>query len=560
VGATPRTSEHAAGTPSAAPWGALAWALTGVIVVASLVVRIVNRGPYYPGFDLSGVANGLYVISTRASFADALAYVLRQSREYGAPFPHYSVLAALVPGYLTAMWPWEYWADVVTFAIVVASGVLLLLATRLPLRHGWVLLLAWGASPALLSFSITGFAWTSAFLPLAMALWITLDPRLRRRPLVTIALCLLTNELTWHVYEFGRTAFLVFALAALVLRDVPVTHRAIWLAAAALQAWGVFTSPSHHVGSFEVMALPDLATLGRGLRLVGDRLFVTPYLDVPLLLVAGLATCLAPSRMRMFLLVLLLSQVGLLVLLAVFAPNAAQLRPRRYLTVDFYAIALVASFWRDAVTTSTYRGLRGVVLALLVAGNVWQLADLARFVRAPIPRDPNIDFGFTLPYTHSPGDYLVRLGDVDWARELYDRVERGERLLLVYNLSVHDESVTNPEAILERLYVRLGHRRFVDSVLVFGSKSCRHTCLPIRPMDEVGPTLDALRAAPERLGSITGYVVEKHPYDDPEFAPERSQIMGELARRFTVVMESPPNAKFARFRLTPRQDGAAGSS
>ena len=79
-------------------------------------------------------------------------------------------------------------------------------------------------------------------------------------------------------------------------------------------------------------------------------------------------------------------------------------------------------------------------------------------------------------------------------------------------------------------------------------------------MNELGPALDALQAAPERLGSVTGYVVERHEYDNPEFVAERSQIMGELAQRFTVVMESPPNAKFARFRLTPRQDGAAGSS
>ena len=123
---------------------------------------------------------------------------------------------------------------------------------------------------------------------------------------------------------------------------------------------------------------------------VGERLFVTPYLDVPLLLLAGFASCLAPSRLRAFLLVLLLSQLGLLVLLALYPPEAMQLRSRRFLTVDFYAIALIASFWRDTMMVGTHRRLRNVVLALLVAGNVWQLADLAWFVRNPIPRDPPV--------------------------------------------------------------------------------------------------------------------------------------------------------------------------
>src|SRR5437773_4698589 len=50
----------------------------------------------------------------------------------------------------------------------------------------------------LLSHSVEGYPWASAFLPHALALWITTSPALRRRPLVTLLSALLVNELSWH--------------------------------------------------------------------------------------------------------------------------------------------------------------------------------------------------------------------------------------------------------------------------------------------------------------------------------------------------------------------------
>ena len=78
----------------------------------------------------------------------------------------------------------------------------------------------------LLSHSVEGYPWASAFLPHALALWITTSPVLRRRPLVTLLSALLVNELSWHVYELGKTVAVVFLAGTVLLRGVPLSTRA----------------------------------------------------------------------------------------------------------------------------------------------------------------------------------------------------------------------------------------------------------------------------------------------------------------------------------------------
>jgi len=92
------------------------WGLALASVGFSLVARIVHRGPYYPGFDVVGAANGLFLLSTRSPWA-AVREVFYQSRHYSAPFPYFGALSALLPGALTALCPWEYWSHAVTFVL-----------------------------------------------------------------------------------------------------------------------------------------------------------------------------------------------------------------------------------------------------------------------------------------------------------------------------------------------------------------------------------------------------------------------------------------------------------
>ena len=514
----------------------------------SLVARIVHRGPYYPGFDIVGAANGLFLLSTRSAWA-AVREVLYQSRHYSAPFPYFSVLSALLPGALTTFWPWEYWAHVVTFALFLVTLGLILLATGVPFRNAWVVLLAWGASGALLSFSVAGIPWVTGFLPHALALWIVLDPRLRHRWLLTLLLCLLAAEVPWHVYELGKTACLVFVLGALLVPEVPRGIRVLWLVTGAVGFAQVFAYPSVHVEAFT--GLRPLGPADTWMRIVTvGRMLATAWLDVPLLMVAAAVACLSLTRQRRLLAVMFAVQLGLMLALAMRGADPYEVRPRRFLMVDLYALTLVASAWGNGGRHQPW--VRPVLVALLIAGNAWQLVETARFVRTPFERTATRDFGFTLPFTESQIDYMVRYADVDWSRELAARVDAGEKLLLVYNLGAYDENYSNPEALLERLYLHLGHRRFVDSVFAFGTNACRHTCLPIHPMKELAPFLDSIRAdRPVDRGAIVGYWVAPQKFDEPVFAREREQMMQAIRARFGVELESPPDAKFVRFRLGP---------
>jgi hypothetical protein len=248
-------------------------------------------------------------------------------------------------------------------------------------------------------------------------------------------------------------------------------------------------------------------------------------------------------------LLLFLFQLLLAIALTAFPPAGSHMRPRRFLMLDFSAVALIASLMRETMEAAgTRRILRHLVVAALVVGNVWQLAQLKAFADTPIRRADG--FGFTLPYTHSAGDYTVRFASVDLFEELAERVEGGEQLLLVYGYGAHDEDVANPEAVLPRLYLRLGHQRFVESVFVFSTHSCQHECLPIRPIDSLEPFLDDLRAAgSERLRTITGYVAGEQPHDQPFFRDERARALVALSARFTVRYASPPEARVRRFTL-----------
>jgi len=525
------------------------WGLALASVGFSLAARIVHRAPYYPGFDVVGAANGLFLLSTRSPWA-AVREVFYQSRHYSAPFPYFGALSALLPGALTALCPWEYWWHAVTFVLFGVTLGLIGRAVAVPLRDAWVVLLAWGASGALLSFSLAGLPWVNGFLPHALALWIVLDARLRRRWLATVVLCLVASELPWHVYELGKTACLVFLLGAFLVSEAPLGIRGIWFVTGAVQLVQVFAYPSAHVDAFTGLRPLGPAETWARIATLGGMLG-TGWLDVPMLVGSASVVCLSLGRERRLLALLFAVQLGLTLALAMRATAASEVRPRRFLMVDLYALALVASAWRDGVgVPGQRRSLRGVLLALLVVGNVWQLVATLRFVRTPFERTVTHDYGFTLPFVESQVDYMVRFADVDWSREPATRVDAGEKLLLVYDLGAYDENYSNPEALLERLYVHLGHRRFVDSVVAFGSTACRHACLPIHPMHELAPFLDGIRAGrPVDRSVIVGYYVAPQAFDEPVFTREREQMIRAIRQRFTMELESPADAKYVRFRL-----------
>ena len=165
----------------------VAWIAAGAVVGISLAVRILHRGTYYPGFDLAGATSGLYLLSTRAPW-DAITHLWSENRHYGAPFPYYSALAALLPGTATLLVPWEYWDHVVTLLTFTMALWLTARAAGLGRRNGWIVPLALGASPTLLTLAVCGMPWATAFLPHALALRLVLAERLVRRPLAALHL------------------------------------------------------------------------------------------------------------------------------------------------------------------------------------------------------------------------------------------------------------------------------------------------------------------------------------------------------------------------------------
>jgi hypothetical protein len=522
--------------------------LAGVAVAGSLVARIASRGRYYPGWDLVAATEGYFLSSTRSP-GEVLATVLHENRTHSLPFPLYSVLCNLVPGYLERLWPWEYWAHLVTFLLVLLTLWLIVRATGLRGPRRWIVVLAWGASPALLSFSLAGFAWATAFLPHALALCVTLDRTLHRRRALAAVLCLIANETALHVYELGKTVFVVFLGAAVLVRDAPRSARAIWIGAGLLGLYATLARTTSNLFEFTRLH-PGGPGVVAALRTVADAVLVSRMVDLPILLVAAVLSFWLFRRDRLFVLAMLLVQMGLVVVLATVGAEAV--RPRRYLMVDYYCLVAIACAFREAEPASAH-GARGraLLLALLVAGNVWQMGDLVRFVR-----EPRADRGWTMPYTFSQSDYMVPFAEVDWAAEMAQRVERGEKLIVVYNLDAYTENHTNPTGVLERVYLRVGHRRFVDSVFVFGSTTCRYDCLPIRPLAELPDVVDAIRpGGPIDPATVSVYYTQElHRTSRHTFTHESATIFGAIRSRFVLGEASPPGAKFLRFTVAPRTD------
>jgi len=512
-------------------------------LASSLLVRIVLRGPYYPGWDVVGPAQGQYLLSTEPLW-QALGQLLRAVRHFGYWNPTHSLLYTLAPGTLGRLWPWEYWGHALTLLLVLLSLWLVLRFTGLPPRSAWLLALAWGASPALLSHALAGYPYATGFLPHALALVIVTWERVRRNWLATLALCLAAVELSWHVYEPGKTLIAVLLAAALLERSVSPATRAAWVGASALQVWLLWAHPGSNL---EVVLgdSPRLTDFASGAANLFDALLVDPRLDLPVLPLLAVPALVFVKRHRWLVVFGLGSQLTLLLLLAARGPEF--LFPRRYLTIACYCVVAIALAVRESLERpGSGRLLRHGLLAGLVAGNLWQIADQAAFFRRPY-----LENSPPLPYTATP-DYTVRPASIRFARHIAAEVRRGQQVLLVYGFRVPSESIMDPASVLERLYLDLGHDRFVRSVHVFSSKRCRYDCLPIRPLRELRPFLDALAEGRGAWRPEDVAVYYKLEPGSGQYVDERTAIFAQIERRLELKPDPGAPPGFARLRLAVR--------
>ncbi len=500
------------------------WGLAVVLAVVPLALRIVHRGPYYPGWDVLWAAQGQSLIAT-GSWRAVATWVSGH---------HHSLTlhpSTLLPGLLAYWLPWEGWGSVIDIGYTLASFALVGLGLRL--QEGWVVLLAWGCSGALLSWAVAGHPVVTCFWPHAIALAIVL--RLERRPILSGVLLYLTALLAWHCYEQGRSMFLVPVLAALVERGLPWPTRAVWLGVGLVSGWDVMAHQTSNQARFlHWQGFDALVPAATGLAAL------LPRLDTLGLLVLGVVGWIGVKRHATLLRLLYLAQVGFVLLLALESPLAVI--PRRFLMLPFFSLVLLVAVWVDRPRW------RIGLLAGLLAGNAWQLRDTAEFVRQPL--DPHgSGYGWTLPYVWATVDYMVPYGLVDAYEDMARDLDQGKNLVLIYNLDAFEENCTNPMGLIHRLYLHVGDARWRERVHVYGTTRCvLENCVPIEPMEAVSE-LGRLDPA-----GVAAYAISS-PNDPPLFQEQAAVIMGVLTAHFqveTTTSRTTHGAFVHRLTLTPK--------
>jgi hypothetical protein len=443
--------------------GGRAGTLIGVaVVVLSLALRVWHRGPYAAGWDFIGSAQGLWLCSTRSA-----ADILRWDWEHLFPSWPWNVNGlSLVPGCLAAVWPWLWWPHVWAAVLAAVGFALLWRATDGPFD---ALVLGLAASGTLLSWSVAGLLFVSALLPHALVLWTI--ARWRGRPMTTAVLALLACALSWQGQELGQLAALPL-IAAAVLIAAPWRTRFVWGLVGAAGAWLVWTHQSHNVSAHS--QLPPLPSWA-GLHLA---LAATPrWPDLPTLPVLGVvgAWRLRGRERSFWRVVIAIPFLAAAWLLArTMIPQTAGvggLWPRRFLLIDYYALAGLLCWARDVGGRS-----RRMLRTALVAGALWQVVVTLSW--AAVPLEPDRGQNVPLPFTWSGIDYHVDPPTVDRALEWTAAIERGERVETGYNLGDPLENFTDPQAAFERVYLAVGHERF-QRQLVAPGPCCRFDCLPL---------------------------------------------------------------------------------
>jgi hypothetical protein len=497
------------------------------VLAVSLAVRVAYRSYFYCGWEILGPAKGQFLLATRP-FGDVVREIVWSTRHFQYWIPVSSVLYTLLPGGLGRVLPWEYWAHLLTFVTTGLAFVVLARALRLDRVTTGYLLLAVAGSPALLSHAVEGYPYANGFLPHGLALWITQSERCRRRWLLSVVLGLLVLELSWHLYEMGRTNAAVFLAGAAFISAAPLATRLAWAALGGLQTWMVFSIEAHTTAGGVVFGVLSntAALVGQAGYAVVDAMFLGGAMDVPILFLLGLVGLAFIRREATFFRCIYLAQFLPLVLLAMI--SVGELRTRRFLLLDWYGLMVLGLWLHDL--RSSERAVRQTILGFLALGVVLQLVNLWSFTR------PGIEAGDrSLPYTVSLADFAIRPPLIRTAHQLAGAVEGGARLVLVYDFHAYPENTTDPQALLERLYLRLGHERFVERIHVFSDLPCRYSCLPIAPLADLPAFVASLGALDPAELERTRVVRYTDLPTQTEFAKDASTVVGALEQRFELV-------------------------
>jgi hypothetical protein len=135
------------------------------------------------------------------------------------------------------------------------------------------------------------------------------------------------------------------------------------------------------------------------------------------------------------------------------------------------------------------------------------------------------------------------------------KVAAGEKLLLIYNFDAYPENTTDMAGVLERLYISLGHQKFVESIFVFGDTTCRYACLPIQRIDDLPrfslPLPSGDPALPERIQGYYTLLSMPGAWGWKRFTVESARVFATLRQRFHVELDAPRGTYYAPFTITP---------
>ncbi len=516
--------------------------------IIAILWRWEYRSFYYPGWDILGSANGLFLLSTE-SFWPAIKQVFWLSRHFQYWNQTNSVIYSLVPGFLTSLYKWEFWAHVTTFATFFTTLYCIYRITALKAKHISILAGLLCCSPTLLSLSIAGYPYISGLLTHALILAVIFSQRLQTRPIITFILGLLILEVSWHVYQLGKVFFIPLFLAAFLLDNAPKRARITWGLLGLISLYVIIqNSPGEIDGPLGSLLKSEniLLAIYETLKIT----FLQREMDLPILPILGLCCLPLLPNNRRFWTFCLLFQWALIFNLGIFGLH--ELRPRRFSVLEFYNIIVCLLALRYVFTTSSRSAwLVGARLLLPIAvtvGIAWQFLGLWTFTKVDISQR-----SLSLPYTQSSADYRISPKHILAARAISELVDHGKKVILLYNYYAYVENTTDPTAVLERIYLKQGHSRFRDNIYVFSSGLSRYSHVPIRHISELDLGIKQIRSSiKENPRLAEDFVVLRYAeIHDNRFRKEADQIFRALSHAFELrLMAEPPHPVFDE-ALTP---------
>lgn len=501
-----------------------------LVLAVSILWRLWSRQDLFAGWDLIGPAKGHYLLSTQP-FVDSIWEILQSTRSFQYWNHGNSLIFTLVPGFMNIVFPWQYWSHALTFVMWFLSLALVCKTYGLNRQQLWLPCLAFSASSTLLAFSIAGYPYITGFLPFACALALIRSKIALNKPFVAIALAALTCELSWHLYETGKFVFGVLILAAVLAKNQHPITRIGFVAVAIGQVIQLHFYGQSNINFWAGLERNETQSWFHTFSDTTLQNLVLGNVWTPFLFLGALCSLFLRKRNLLFSWALFLfatSMLGWLVYKGGF-----ELRGRRTLSSDGIFLAIIldgfqhgVGGWLNKTTFVPGRAtvLRTLCVFLLILGNFTQLLQMYFFSKRSAETRSVV-----LPGTFSQLDYGLYHDGINAARWIIEKARQGNSVVLVYNLDSYPENTTDPAAIIERIYLSLGHKQFDDHVFVYGRNKSRYIPLPIRDFDEYKMVHSLRQRAVDKPAWLVEYVGGGQ---SKIFFDERTQVMTAISKSF----------------------------